>query len=584
MLAPDYDNKINTPITLTKSGEPLPSARLIANTLLLPNPTDSEFTYQFMTFGQFVAHDITRAVESSAKCDCNSYDPDCFNIPVPKGDSSFNDSCIPFARSAASLSLYFNCYLGAREQANNMTHYMDLDNLYGRTVKDNIKLRAGNGGLLKSSKIPGSPFEGLPLQNPSLGCPIMAKKGCFFAGDANVEQNEMLSATHTIFLREHNRIARALNAINPNWDDERLFQESRRILIAMYQFIYFDKWIPNLIGRRLTKKYNLGLLKEGYSYLYNDQLYPQIINEFATAAYRLHILVHNDVLKADKYLKTTEDKTLTASIFNTSDAYTALDDICRGTLVEVTYQSLPQMAESLHNLLFFQVPGEKTISLSAFNIQRGRDHGLQPYVSYRRFCGLSVPKKFNDLRDYMSPEAISNLRKVYKNVKDIELYPGGASEKKTEDGLIGATFSCIQAYQYYILKFGDWFWFENGQDEYSRFTPGQLKEIRKTSFSRILCENVELVSIPTDAFKLEDEKTNPSVKCADLPRIDLTQWKENSYSTSYSYQASKRYEEPQPPAEHYVPEKRYEAPQPHYRAGNYENEKNSENIFDERRW
>jgi hypothetical protein len=86
-----------------------------------------------------------------------------------------------------------------------MTHYLDLDNLYGRTVSENTWLRAGNGGLLKSSKIPGSPYQALPLQDPRMGCPIFAKRGCFLSGDLNLEVSEMLSATHTVFLREHNR-------------------------------------------------------------------------------------------------------------------------------------------------------------------------------------------------------------------------------------------------------------------------------------------------------------------------------------------------------------------------------------------
>ena len=53
---------------------------------------------------------------------------------------------------------------------------------------------------------------------------------------------------HTIWLRELNRVARVLGGFNPYWDDERIFQEARRIIRALIQKITDVDYLPNVFG------------------------------------------------------------------------------------------------------------------------------------------------------------------------------------------------------------------------------------------------------------------------------------------------------------------------------------------------
>ena len=54
---------------------------------------------------------------------------------------------------------------------------------------------------------------------------------------------------HTIWIREHNRIARLMQEANPRINPTELFEQTRRIVIAEVQHITYNEWLPIIVGK-----------------------------------------------------------------------------------------------------------------------------------------------------------------------------------------------------------------------------------------------------------------------------------------------------------------------------------------------
>ena len=78
--------------------------------------------------------------------------------------------------------------------------------------------------------------------------------------------------------------------INPHWSDERLYQEGRRVMGAVFQHITYNEFLPRIIGLNARNLYDLSVRTEGYSNDYDPTCNGRI--QVSTAAKLLQFL-HN---------------------------------------------------------------------------------------------------------------------------------------------------------------------------------------------------------------------------------------------------------------------------------------------------
>lgn len=489
LLQPEYEDGLHEPRTKSVAGSQLPSARVVSFSLAQAvNSPDPKHTLMVMQWGQFLDHDLTLTASTRAAtgqglvcCDDRTQNPinhhACFPIIMTNNDpfyARFNQRCMHFVRS--SPATVNGCSLGPREQMNALTHLMDASMIYGSSVERTKQLREFRGGKLKNSFIDNLQFLPFEQGNQS-DCAFNQQEQrqfkCFVAGDARVNEQSGLTMMHNLWLREHNRVADILKTINKRWDDETLFQEARRIVIAEVQHITYNEFFPVILGHAAMNKFDLLPKTFGQTTEYRPKVNPNILNEFAAAAYRLHSLVQGVFTLRDNNGQVTHRLQL-HTLFNKPKSMflpNAFDQYLNGFSIEPAQAWDHFFAEELTNKLFSGSAGFG-LDLVSLNIQRGRDHGLPGYNAYRRVCGMRPLQSFADLDVVMTEGASRQFSQIYRHVDDIDLFIAGSYEKPLQDGLVGPVFACIIAEQARRSKLGDRFWYEHGRLPHS-FSPGE---------------------------------------------------------------------------------------------------------------
>ena len=96
---------------------------------------------------------------------------------------------------------------------------------------------------------------------------------------------------------------------------------------------------------------------------------------------------------------------------------------------------------------------------------------------------------------------------------------------------LGPTFSRIIARQFRDLRKGDRFWYER-YSPYNGFTAAQLRELRKVSLARVICDNSDDIDQIQRRVMSQVGQENPRVNCPDIPQFSLANWGRYYYHPS----------------------------------------------------
>lgn len=207
--------------------------------------------------------------------------------------------------------------------------------------------------------------------------------------------------------------------------------------------ISYAEWLPIILGPDAMKFLNLNVLYEGYT-KYDPYTHPGIINEFSSAAFRFGHSLINSVFAEILHNGKPSGYRLRENFFTPFGLYAGqLDAVIKGLVSQASQNRDPFVSMDMKNHLYRPKDSPYGLDLPAFNIQRGRDHGLNGYTSYLKFCFDEKIYDWPQLDQYMPMSQRLRLQKIYNSVHDIDLFTAGLAEYPLPGAAIGPTFVCI---------------------------------------------------------------------------------------------------------------------------------------------
>ncbi|MCY4432176.1 MAG: hypothetical protein OXE45_00755 [bacterium] len=356
-----------------------------------------------------------------------------------------------------------------RRQMNAITAFIDASQVYGSDETRALALRTNDetGRLKTSHEGRFLPYNEDGLDNEG-GSELTT---LFLAGDLRVNEQIGLTSMHTLFVREHNRLADIIASQDPSLGGDEIYHLARKIVGAQIQAITFNEFLPLLLGPDAIAPYS------GY----DATVDPTIASEFSATAYRVgHTLLSPNLhlLNADGE---SEHVNLARAFFTPSTVEDrGITVILRGFASQLAQEIDSKVIDEVRNMLL-RGPNGPIFDLAALNIQRGRDHGVGDFNAVRSAYGLDPLETFADIST--DPSVQQAMMLAYGEVEKIDLWSGGLAEDHAPGAMVGETLQTIISDQFSRLRDGDRFWFQN--DPYFLANPEVLDQVGRITLASI---------------------------------------------------------------------------------------------------
>jgi hypothetical protein len=469
------------------AGADRPSARVVSN--IVCRQETSTLNAQRLTdltwmWGQFLNHDVNLV---------SAADPlETFGIPVPADDTAFPPgSQIPLTRSAYDPSTGTG-RRNPRQQLDSSNSYFDGSQVYGpdegraaalRAVQNLGPVAVYTNALKTSAGVDGPvlPLNTAGLFNQTVG----PAAGFFLAGDERANTGYGLMSIHSLFVREHNRLAALIAAERPTADPEQVYQHARKWVGALIASITFQEFIPAILGANAIAPY------AGY----DPHVNPTMSAEFATFGFRFgHSMLSPDLLIVDndgEVLQTVPhgQALLNIGIVNQF----GIGPVFKGFASQIMQEVDVSVIEAMRSI---RLPGAPPLDLVAVDIQRARDHGIPDYNRCREAYGLPERRTFAELTP--DPAVQAKLSAAYGDIRLVDPLIGGLAEPHVPGTAFGPLFTAVITDQLTRTRAGDRLWFENDP----ALTPSEVAAIKSTKMSDVIKRNTQISNIQDDVFHL----------------------------------------------------------------------------------